>query len=83
MSVRLCVGRQNSGSLLYARRPPRPSLTSVSRTPVTSVCWPVSMAARLGSSEAGNSGLRLPRLPWNNGSVFNQNITITDKQFKF
>ena len=83
MSVRLYVSLQNSGSLLYVRMPPWPSLTSVSRIPVTSVCCPVIIAARLGSSEAGNSGLRLLRLPWNNGSVFNQNITITDKQFKF
>ena len=43
---------------------PDGSCTSLSRTPVTSVCCPVTMAVRVGRVSAGNSGLRLAMVPW-------------------
>ena len=64
MVVRFWSYCQNSGSEAECRMFPSWSWTSLSSTPVISVCCPVTRAARVGRVSAGNSGLRLASVPW-------------------
>ena len=64
MLVRFWWYCQNSGSDSEWRMLPAWSWTSLSSTPVPSVCCPVTRAARVGRVSAGNSGLRLATVPW-------------------